>query len=215
MGKSIRCSQMVLAGKVTNEGNSRCGGAGHHAQALEKLSSSVGRMLLRGGACDAVPTTNSDGKATRRRARGSAMPPCLGPEEREKGEVRCKQKGKEELHIGGALTSNARLACRLLEMARSGQPATARSEPTPARPRREARSQPPHARSTRRSTTSGSVNRPFTTPRFAAGGSSSSAPATRFAVGASSSSPGGSSAAPTPRNHSGWISFFTASGNHD
>ncbi|KAE8802453.1 wd repeat-containing protein 43 [Hordeum vulgare] len=115
--------------------------------------------------------------------------------------------------------------------ARSGQPAhaTTRAEPAPARPRKEARSQPPRARSTRRSRTSGSVNRPFTTPRFVVGasssyapaprfaarGSSSSALATRFAAGASSSSPGGSSAAPTPRNHSGWMAFFTASGNHD
>ncbi|KAE8817096.1 hypothetical protein D1007_05301 [Hordeum vulgare] len=43
----------------------------------------------------------------------------------------------------------------------------------PTRPRSEARSQPPPARSTRRSTSSASVHRPFTTPGFAAGGSSS------------------------------------------
>ncbi|KAE8806966.1 hypothetical protein D1007_16832 [Hordeum vulgare] len=117
---------------------------------------------------------------------------------------------RQELRAKLALRKNKHVA-------RSGQPApaTARSEPAPARPRREARSQPPPARSTKRSATSGSVNRPFTNPRFVVGGSSSSAPATRFAAGASSSSPGGSSAAPTSRNHSGWMEFFTANGNHD
>ncbi|KAE8802790.1 hypothetical protein D1007_21438 [Hordeum vulgare] len=108
-------------------------------------------------------------------------------------------------------------------VARTGtsQPPTARSQPAAARPRREARSQPPPARSTRRSTSSASVHRTFTTPRFAGGGSSSidagssSPPAPRFAAGASSSAPGGSSASPTPRNYSGWMAFFTASGNHD
>ncbi|KAE8794320.1 translation initiation factor IF-2-like [Hordeum vulgare] len=68
---------------------------------------------------------------------------------------------------------------------------------------------------------SASVHRPFPTPRFAAGGSSavdggsSSAPAPRFAAGGSSSSLGGSSASPTPTNHSGWMAFFTTSGNHN
>ncbi|KAE8793297.1 WD repeat-containing protein 43 [Hordeum vulgare] len=101
-------------------------------------------------------------------------------------------------------------------------PTTARSHPPTARPRSEARSQPPPARSTRRSISSASVHRPFTTPRFAAPGSSSSidggsssAPAPRFAAVGSSSAPGGSSAAPTPTNHYGWMAFFTASGNHN
>ncbi|KAE8793944.1 hypothetical protein D1007_31382 [Hordeum vulgare] len=85
--------------------------------------------------------------------------------------------------------------------ARPTRPSTeARSQPPPARPTRpssEARSQPQPARSTRR---------PFTTPRFAVGGSSSS-PAPTYAAG-------GSSSAPAPTNHSGWMAYFTASGKH-
>ncbi|KAE8787406.1 hypothetical protein D1007_38569 [Hordeum vulgare] len=110
--------------------------------------------------------------------------------------INCRQRLRPKL----ALRKNKHVAPTRSRVEARSQPALARS-------------QPPPARSTRRSTSSGSVHRPFTTPRFAAGGSSS-APAPTYAVGGLSSAPaptyaaGGSSYVQRPTNHSGWMAFF-------